>query len=82
MKKNCLFICMLAMVISAFAQDTAKLFLTKPYIQNPANNGMTILWETVKPTYSWVEYGTDTTQLSRERQFATIQRSHFIIKRL
>ncbi len=67
MKKNCLFICMLAMVISAFAQDTAKLFLTKPYIQNPANNGMTILWETVKPTYSWVEYGTDTTQLSRER---------------
>ena len=44
-----------------------KIFLTRPYLQNPANNGMTIMWETSIPTYSWVEYGTDTTQLSRAR---------------
>jgi predicted phosphodiesterase len=28
---------------------------------------MTIMWETVIPAYSWVEYGTDTTQLERVR---------------
>ena len=44
-----------------------KIFLTRPYLQNPANNGMTIMWETSIPTYSWVEYGTDTTLLSRAR---------------
>lgn len=44
-----------------------KIFLTQPYLQNPANNGMTIMWETSIPTYSWVEYGTDTTLLSRAR---------------
>ena len=44
-----------------------ELFLTKPYLQNPVNNGMTIMWETTIPTYSWVEYGTDTTNLSRKR---------------
>lgn len=44
-----------------------KLFLTRPYLQNPVNNGMTVMWETSIPTYSWVEYGTDTTQLSRAR---------------
>ena len=44
-----------------------KIFLTRPYLQNPANNGMTIMWETTIPAYSWVEYGTDTTLLSRAR---------------
>ena len=45
----------------------SELFLTKPYLQNPVNNGMTIMWETTIPAYSWVEYGTDTTNLSRKR---------------
>ncbi len=44
-----------------------KLFRTIPYLQNPANGGMTIMWETEIPAYSWVEYGTDTTQLKRAR---------------
>lgn len=47
--------------------EADKLFLTQPYLQNPANNGMTILWETTIPTYSWVEYGTDTLNLNRKR---------------
>ena len=49
------------------SMKASELFLTKPYLQNPVNNGMTIMWETTIPTYSWVEYGTDTTNLSRKR---------------
>lgn len=44
-----------------------KLFLTKPYLQNPADGGMTIIWETTIPAYSWVEYGTDSTKMERVR---------------
>ncbi len=44
-----------------------EMFRTKPYLQNPVNKGMTVMWETTVPAYSWVEYGTDTTQLSRAR---------------
>lgn len=47
--------------------DANELFRTQPYLQNPTNGGMTIMWETVIPTYSWVEYGTDTTRLERVR---------------
>ena len=49
------------------SMKASELFLTKPYLQNPVNNGKTIMWETTIPTYSWVEYGTDTTNLSRKR---------------
>ena len=49
------------------SMKASELFLTKPYLQNPVNNGMTIMWETTIPAYSWVEYGTDTTNLSRKR---------------
>lgn len=49
------------------AMDPDELFRTKPYLQNPANGGMTVMWESTIPTYSWVEYGTDSTQLQRVR---------------
>lgn len=49
------------------AVDADKLFATKPYLQNPTNNGITVMWGTTTPTHSWVEYGTDTLNLSRER---------------
>ena len=45
----------------------SKMFRTKPYLQNPANHGMTIMWETTIPAYSWVEYGTDTLNLKQVR---------------
>ena len=45
----------------------SELFITKPYLQNPTEDGITVMWETSIPTYSWIEYGTDTTQLSRAR---------------
>ncbi|MBO5919815.1 MAG: metallophosphoesterase [Bacteroidales bacterium] len=49
------------------ALEANELMRTKPYLQNPTNGGMTIMWETIIPAYSWVEYGTDTTQLERAR---------------
>ena len=49
------------------AKKADELFLTKPYLQNPVDNGMTIMWETTIPAYSWVEYGTDTLHLNRKR---------------
>ena len=54
-------------VVLRTALPAEKLFRTKPYLQNPADGGMTIMWETVIPAYSWVEYGTDTTNLQRIR---------------
>ena len=54
-------------VVLRTAIAAEKLFRTKPYLQNLANGGMTIMWETVIPAYSWVEYGTDTTNLQRVR---------------
>ena len=54
-------------VLLRTAIEAEELFCTKPYLQNPADGGMTIMWETIIPAYSWVEYGTDTTQLERAR---------------
>ena len=36
-----------------------KIFRMKPYLQNPFKNGITVMWQTTVPAYSWVEYGTD-----------------------
>lgn len=49
------------------AVDADELFATSPYLQNPTSDGITVMWETNTPTYSWVEYGTDTLNLSRAR---------------
>ena len=49
------------------ALNPSELFRTKPYLQNPVNNGMTFVWETTIPAYSWVEYGTDTLNLKQKR---------------
>ena len=44
-----------------------EIFYAAPYLQNPTEGGITVMWQTRVPTYSWVEYGTDTTQLKRAR---------------
>ena len=49
------------------ALNPSELFRTKPYLQNPVNNGMTLVWETTIPAYSWVEYGNDTLNLKQKR---------------
>lgn len=54
-------------VFAAVRLKTAKedIFRTTPYLQNPADGGMTICWLTNTPVYSWVEYGTDTLHLQK-----------------
>jgi len=39
------------------SQEEQSAFLTKPYLQNPAENSMTIMWIVNLPSYSFVEYG-------------------------
>lgn len=41
------------------AAEKEAIMRTKPYLQNPVNNGMTVSWLTNVAVHSWVEYGTD-----------------------
>lgn len=50
-----------------FKADKEAVFRTKPYLQNPVGEGITVMWQTNVPTYSWVEYGTDTLNLQKAR---------------
>ena len=50
-----------------FNQPAGKIFRTEPYLQNPVGNGITVMWQTTVPTYSWVEYGTDKEHLQKAR---------------
>lgn len=45
--------------------DPAQIFRTRPYLQNPTGNGITVSWMTNVPVYSWVEYGTDKENLKK-----------------
>ncbi|MDR1200557.1 MAG: metallophosphoesterase [Tannerellaceae bacterium] len=45
--------------------DKSAIFYNRPYLQNPVNNGITVMWQTTVPAYSWVEYGTDTLHLKK-----------------
>ena len=42
-----------------------EIFRTVPYLQNPVDQGVTVMWQTNVPVYSWVEYGTDTLNLNK-----------------
>ena len=48
-----------------FKAKPSEVFRTLPYLQNPVDNGITVMWQTYVPTYSWVEYGTDTLNLKK-----------------
>lgn len=43
------------------------IFNGRPYLQNPVDGGITVMWQTHVPVYSWVEYGTDTLHLKKAR---------------
>lgn len=45
--------------------EYGKILRTNPYLQNPTNGGITVLWQTNTPSYSWVEWGIDSTDLRR-----------------
>mgnify|MGYP003623776394 FL=1 len=61
MKSNLLFIvaCFMLCFNLAYAQQSNGIIKVLPYQQNPAPDGITIMWQTNVPCYSWVEYGTD-----------------------
>ncbi len=50
-----------------FRADRDAIFRSQPYLQNPTGGGITVMWQTTVPSYSWVEYGIDTLHLQRAR---------------
>ena len=52
---------------AVFRQPKEDIFRIHPYLQNPTRNGITVMWQTTVPTYSWVEYGTDKEHLKKAR---------------
>jgi endonuclease/exonuclease/phosphatase family metal-dependent hydrolase/predicted phosphodiesterase len=50
-----------------FKAGKSEIFRTLPYLQNPVDKGITVIWQTYVPAYSWVEYGTDTLRLEKAR---------------
>lgn len=55
------------MSVVRIASPAEKIISTQPYLQNPVGNGITVMWETSVPSYSWVEYGTDADNLKMAR---------------
>ncbi len=49
--------------------DKSAILRTNPYLQDPATDGMTVMWHTNVPCYSWLEYGTDTLNMKRARTY-------------
>ena len=45
-------------------------FRSPVYLQNPATDGMTVMWVANVPCQSWVEYGTDSLNMHRNAQIA------------
>lgn len=48
-----------------FKAKKEDIFYAEPYLQNPTNGGITVMWQTRVPAYSWVEYGTDSLHLKK-----------------
>jgi endonuclease/exonuclease/phosphatase family metal-dependent hydrolase/Icc-related predicted phosphoesterase len=46
-----------------FKAEVSDIFRSLPYLQNPVDGGITVMWQTNVPVYGWVEYGTDTVNL-------------------
>lgn len=51
-----------------FRMPAAELLYHAPYLQNPASDGITVMFQTRAMAHSWVEFGTDTLHLRRARQ--------------
>ena len=57
MKIIFLYLCFSIFSISGYAKE--NIFRTPVYLQNPAPDGITVMWLTNAPCHSWVEYGVD-----------------------
>lgn len=56
-----------------FKTKPEAIFRTQPYLQNPVGNGITVMWHTTVPVHSWVEYGTDTLNLTKKNKLVNGQ---------
>ncbi len=54
--------------MAQIATDATNIMRTKPYLQNPFNEGITVFWLTNVPVHSWVEYGTDPQKLDNRAE--------------
>lgn len=50
-----------------FAMPTDKLLYSDPYLQDFTNDAVTVMYQTNAVVHTWVEYGTDTTNLKSAR---------------
>ncbi len=50
------------------AADADRIIRTKPFLQNPTDNGITVSWFTHVPIHGWVEYGTSREQLNQRKE--------------
>ncbi|MBO4945157.1 MAG: metallophosphoesterase [Muribaculaceae bacterium] len=48
-------------------QPAGKIISVKPYLQNPVDGGITVMWQTSVPAEGFVEYGTDPAAMKRAR---------------
>lgn len=61
-------ILLLAFVLMCFSlQGKTQNLKLAPYLQNPAPDAVTVMWQTNDRSYSWVEYGTDINDLQIAR---------------
>lgn len=65
-------VCGLPLQAQQSIQDTARceaeeMFHHAPYLQNPADDGITVMIQTRPMAHCWVEYGTDTLHLQKAR---------------
>ena len=51
----------------ALKTPAAQLMTTKPYLQDPKPEEMTVMFQTNSVCHAWIEYGTDTIDTKRER---------------
>lgn len=49
----------------SFGMPHGEIFRTAPYLQNPSPTAVTVMWHTTVPCHSWVEYGIDSTKMTR-----------------
>jgi len=52
-----------------FKTSVSDIFRTPAYLQNPATDGMTVMWLTNVPCHSWVEYGTDSLKMQKAQNW-------------
>ena len=70
MKRVLILSCFTVLTFNGYAQSDCnsaneRIFRTPIYLQNPATDGITVMWHTHVPCHSWVEFGVDSLNMQR-----------------